>query len=201
MRNKGTVVSAGTVDGVIASIALTIHAVFEGLVAGMRNDVLLVWVASLAIIGHKWAESFSLAQSLKIRSVPEKTRVIILAIFVIASPVGAVAGLFVNIVQDGAFLGIICALSAGILTFVAAHCTAEVFESTNHVHNKFLSKNDDLPVTRPDTDKAAAINPEILVPSIKLFIGKFLSMCGGSALVFGMIVVHMTWPADAHHVH
>lgn len=55
-------------DAIISCIALTVHALFEGMVVGLADANTLVWVAAVAVMGHKWAESFALAQSMRTRA-------------------------------------------------------------------------------------------------------------------------------------
>jgi len=45
-------------------VALSFHALFEGLAVGLTNDSKSVWTLILAISLHKWAEAMSLGISL-----------------------------------------------------------------------------------------------------------------------------------------
>jgi len=41
-------------------VALSIHGFFEGLALGIQNDINSIMILAIAIIAHKWAESFTL---------------------------------------------------------------------------------------------------------------------------------------------
>lgn len=49
---------------VVLMIALSCHALFEGLAVGLGKDSKTVWTLCLAICLHKWAEAMSLGISL-----------------------------------------------------------------------------------------------------------------------------------------
>lgn len=45
----------------LATLSLSIHSIFEGMVVGTFDDSMSVWVATVSICGHKWAAGFALA--------------------------------------------------------------------------------------------------------------------------------------------
>lgn len=47
----------------LATLSLSVHSVFEGIVVGTFDEGLSVWIATLSIAGHKWAAGFALASN------------------------------------------------------------------------------------------------------------------------------------------
>lgn len=202
------------IDATIACLALTVHSVFEGMVIGMRDSNLLVWIACISVAGHKWAAAFALSQRMSSHDTPKSIRIIFLSIFVLSTPVGAFIGLPLSTMEDLPVVGILNALSAGVLIYVASECTADVFGGT-HVHeeeealkefdqeaHKAHYSEDSLSHREVEMSAAHVQHKTDLEASVRLFIGRTIALIAGMALVFGMMCLHMKNPGHSHaHTH
>lgn len=139
----------GATDAVIASLALTAHSFFEGLVIGMRDEPLLIWIAAVAVIGHKWAAGFALSARMEKNGTPRRTRWVTLSIFCLASPVGAIVGLPLALKGETIAVATLNAFSAGILFYVAGETTQDTFKCHTHPHGD-MDHNCGAPVTAGD---------------------------------------------------
>eukprot|EP01056_Protomagalhaensia_sp_Gyna25_P000217 Protomagalhaensia_sp_Gyna_25__216@NODE_10_length_9035_cov_36_916852_g6_i2_p3_GENE_NODE_10_length_9035_cov_36_916852_g6_i2NODE_10_length_9035_cov_36_916852_g6_i2_p3_ORF_typecomplete_len453_score60_25Zip/PF02535_22/1_8e04Zip/PF02535_22/2_7e30Zip/PF02535_22/1_8e04Zip/PF02535_22/6_5e02DUF3273/PF11677_8/0_02EXS/PF03124_14/0_47EXS/PF03124_14/5_8e02_NODE_10_length_9035_cov_36_916852_g6_i252376595 len=148
---EGTLERQRQLDAIIASLGLGFHSFFEGLIVGLREDPMLMWIAALSVAGHKWAEAFALAQQLDGKNIPTNFKRVVLASFVAITPVGILLGVTLTDFEGGPGVGIINAISAGVIMFVANHCTADVFGHDHHCHlehnhehsHKHSQKHDD----------------------------------------------------------
>ena len=85
-----------------------------------------------AIIGHKPVEAFALTVIL-FKDKPLRTLFwLLIVLYVLMSPCGIVAGIYLNKVGNSLLLGIIAGISAGTFLFVGCHEWAEMFE---HKHS------------------------------------------------------------------
>eukprot|EP01053_Blabericola_migrator_P006764 Blabericola_migrator_1__6763@NODE_341_length_9595_cov_269_238980_g274_i0_p3_GENE_NODE_341_length_9595_cov_269_238980_g274_i0NODE_341_length_9595_cov_269_238980_g274_i0_p3_ORF_typecomplete_len463_score78_57Zip/PF02535_22/3_3e32ETRAMP/PF09716_10/66ETRAMP/PF09716_10/3_6e03ETRAMP/PF09716_10/49DUF1757/PF08560_10/5_1DUF1757/PF08560_10/1_9e02DUF1757/PF08560_10/1_7e03_NODE_341_length_9595_cov_269_238980_g274_i017633151 len=198
-------------DAAAVSIALTVHSFFEGMVIGIRDSTLLIWIACISVAGHKWAAAFSLSQRMVSHQAPKRILITSLAIFALATPIGAFVGLPLSSMEDKPVVGIINALSAGVLIFVAGECTQEVFaghchggsacQQPAHRHEALGDREsglDDVTTENVDTYKDSetpTFDPEI---SVWVFLGRYIAMLAGIGLVFGMMCLHLSNPGHSH---
>jgi zinc transporter 1/2/3 len=112
----------------ILMIALSTHAVFEGMALGLQSSAVNTINIIIAICLHKWAASMSLGVSLGKTFVDEDSKKIfwMLLIFALATPFGVSIGI---ILQNAApeIVDIICSSIAGG-TFVYIACSEVVVE-------------------------------------------------------------------------
>ncbi|MDF2690251.1 MAG: zinc transporter [Gammaproteobacteria bacterium] len=76
----------------LAVIMLSIHALLAGTALGLSRDLAGVFIILLAILAHKWAESFSLSVQINKTTLSIKSSLIIFFIFSIMTPLGIMLG-------------------------------------------------------------------------------------------------------------
>eukprot|EP00397_Hematodinium_sp_SG-2012_P012158 GEMP01012321.1.p1 GENE.GEMP01012321.1~~GEMP01012321.1.p1 ORF type:complete len:370 (-),score=107.02 GEMP01012321.1:1980-3089(-) len=108
-------------DGKNASVALvvalSIHSIFEGLAVGSSLGSAMLLLAGV-IAAHKWAAAFALTSFVAEDGVAfTRWQLSVLAIFIVASPVGAIVGLIASASDDIA--APVTATAGGTLLFVA----------------------------------------------------------------------------------
>lgn len=211
-------------DAVIATAALTFHSFFEGMIVGLREGR-MVWITAVAVIGHKWAAAFALSTRLSHHDTPRIAKWIALSVFVLASPIGALCGLPLSSApSDSAGVAIINCLTAGLLIYIAAETTAEVFRCSLHSHTH--TQHCDSQMEKLETQHHQHYSPSLtesleahshcahteqaMVPSIKpsertssgkiilIFLTKLVVFLGGLGLIFGMMCLHLTDPGEGH---
>ncbi|ELP88734.1 zinc-iron transporter, putative, partial [Entamoeba invadens IP1] len=142
-KNKGKNVGhsiSNYMNVIVLITALSIHSLFEGLGLGASNDPLLIFIA---IVAHKWADS-----GLAVLYLMQKIRrwvvcVIILFIFSLFTPIGALIGSYIiasleDEKQSCLVQGIMCCIAAGSFLFVSiVEILGEAFEE--HHHNEYDS--------------------------------------------------------------
>lgn len=77
---------------VLATIMLSVHAFLMGVALGMTEKASLVIIIFLAIIAHKWAESFSLSIQINKSHFSFQKNMLLFALFSLMTPLGIVAG-------------------------------------------------------------------------------------------------------------
>ena len=109
-------------------VALSVHAVFEGIALGIQNDIRSVISLAVGILAHKWAESLTLSVSIQ----KHKQRNITLFLFTIMTPAGVGIGFIIQESSSSIVTAITQALSAGTFIYIACnerfvsefhHCT------------------------------------------------------------------------------
>ena len=112
-------------------IIMDIHSTIEGIALGITTSWSGLIAITCAIVGHKPVEAFALALIL-LKERPVKLWFwVLIALYVICSPVGVVAGIFVEKISNNLVLGMIAAFSAGTFLFVGCHEWSEMFEHKN----------------------------------------------------------------------
>jgi zinc transporter ZupT len=97
----------------ILLVALSFHGFFEGIALGLQGSNKQALFFFIAIISHKWAESFTLGISFNKAQIEKSTFVKLISLFSIFTPCGAVLGLILS--QSSKVIeAIFLALSAGI---------------------------------------------------------------------------------------
>jgi zinc transporter 1/2/3 len=104
-------------------VALSIHALSEGLALGAQREIGGALVIFAAILAHKSLEGFALGVSLARGDVPKRRAWGLLGLFAAATPVGVLAGAGVEIRYEGAtrlaWEAVFLSLAAGTFAYVA----------------------------------------------------------------------------------
>lgn len=105
---------------ILAWIMLSIHSVMLGTALGLSQHHSLVIIIFLAIIAHKWAESFALAVQLNKSSLNVNRRVIFFLLFTLMTPAGIFLGWYSghDLQTDSLFDPILLAASAGTFLYL-----------------------------------------------------------------------------------
>lgn len=122
-------------------LALFSHSILEGILIGTSTVILDVWLTTLIIIAHKGAEGFALCTTLIKKSVTTTHSFVLLSIFVMASPTGALIGMMA--VVKGTFTsGFLNSWAVGTLLYVAFEIIIEEFSGiylARHRYYNFLA--------------------------------------------------------------
>jgi len=119
-------------------IALSIHGLFEGTALGVQHDLKDAIFLSVAIISHKWAESFTLGLSFARSSTDTSSHIRMITLFAIFTPLGITLGIFV-LGADALTQGIFLAISAGTFIYISAsEVIVEEFAITKYRYQKFF---------------------------------------------------------------
>lgn len=106
------------------AVALGTHALLEAMVVGTTQTNADVWIASLAILGHKGAEAVALASAFLKAGGSVCVNVSCFSAFVAATPIGVLVGSFVA--QGGmAAAGVLNALAVGVILYACIELLAE----------------------------------------------------------------------------
>lgn len=120
-----------TVATISLYIIMDVHSLIEGLALGILDSWSNTIAIFCAIIGHKPVEAFALSVIL-FKDKPLKLLFwILIVIYVLMSPAGIAAGIYLNKIGNHLLLGIIAGISAGTFLFVGCHEWAEMFEHKN----------------------------------------------------------------------
>jgi len=131
----------------ILLIALSFHGFFEGIALGLQESNKEALFLYIAIISHKWAESFTLGISFSKANIEKSTFIKLIILFSIFTPLGAILGLILSNTSK-IIEGIFLAMSGGnnvklyIGTFVyvsASEVIVEEFAITKNKYLKFFS--------------------------------------------------------------
>ena len=126
-----------TVATISLYIIMDVHSLIEGLALGILDNWSNTIAIFCAIIGHKPVEAFALSVIL-FKDKPMKVIFwLLVVIYVMMSPAGIVAGIYLNRIGSSLLLGIIAGISAGTFLFVGCHEWSEMFE---HKHSWPLSE-------------------------------------------------------------
>eukprot|EP01057_Protomagalhaensia_wolfi_P000810 Protomagalhaensia_wolfi_Nauph_80__809@NODE_1469_length_1513_cov_203_896879_g1136_i0_p1_GENE_NODE_1469_length_1513_cov_203_896879_g1136_i0NODE_1469_length_1513_cov_203_896879_g1136_i0_p1_ORF_typecomplete_len414_score39_62Zip/PF02535_22/1_3e34DUF5367/PF17329_2/3_9e02DUF5367/PF17329_2/1_3e03DUF5367/PF17329_2/5_4_NODE_1469_length_1513_cov_203_896879_g1136_i02231464 len=189
------------VDAAVASLALTFHAFFEGMVIGMRSSPMLVWITAASVAGHKWAEAFALSQRMGSDKLSTARRITMLSVFLLSTPIGCLVGIPLGALEESAVSGIMSALSCGILVYVAGETTSEVFNGGDCHHVALIqpeaanenSVSEDL--ERIDSASVGHTNLTSAIERIEssylILFGRLILMFCGMCLLAGMMLMEM----------
>ncbi|XP_059097694.1 zinc transporter ZIP1-like isoform X2 [Tigriopus californicus] len=108
----------------ITILALSFHAIFEGLAVGLEETVRDVWTLFIAIATHKFVIIFCIGLELAINETPIKSFTLYMLTFALVSPLGIAIGIL--IAEASAFdpeghslvVGILQGLAAGTILYV-----------------------------------------------------------------------------------
>ena len=122
----------------ILLIALSLHGLFEGSALGVMHTLKNTIFLLLAILAHKWAESFALGISFFKSGTEKGTFIKMIVIFSLFTPIGIIIGLLFaeagNLIQ-----GILLSISGGTFLYVSAsEVIVEEFSVTKYKYRKYL---------------------------------------------------------------
>jgi zinc transporter ZupT len=105
---------------ILAWLMLSVHSLVLGTALGLSQDYSLVIMLFLAIITHKWAESFAIAVQLNKTTLSAKKTIILFLIFALMTPLGIFIGWYVeHDLQTHSLLDpILIAASAGTFLYL-----------------------------------------------------------------------------------
>lgn len=111
---------------IVLMMALSVHALFEGIAVGLSQTQESVWTLVIAIALHKWAEAMALGISLqKTFSNNIKLVSILVILFSASTPLGVFIGILVS--GDSAIVEIVfMSLAAGTFTYIS--CSEVIVE-------------------------------------------------------------------------
>ncbi len=104
----------------LAWLMLSIHSLVLGAALGFSQDYSLVIMLFLAIITHKWAESFAIAMQLAQCSLPKLQGIALFLIFALMSPLGIYLGWYLGhgVHTQTIFDPILISISAGTFLYL-----------------------------------------------------------------------------------
>ena len=104
----------------LATIMLAIHALLAGAALGLSQQLAIFIMVLVAILAHKWAESFALAMQINKSSLSTKTGVTYFMIFACMTPLGVFLGSRINqqIESFSLLSPIFTALAAGTFLYL-----------------------------------------------------------------------------------
>lgn len=128
-------------------VALSVHALFEGIIVGTAKSVSTVWLLTAIVVAHKWAEGFAIASQLTPEQRNGRMALVLLGIFCMAAPIGASLGWIVDAVSEAstgdtpAFLEcLLNSLAVGTLLYIGmVEVVPEEFTGTHHLRSKYLT--------------------------------------------------------------
>ena len=122
----------------ILLMALSLHGIFEGIALGVMNSNSECIILFIAIIAHKWAESFALGISFYNAGINTKIFINMLIIFTFFTPVGILIGMYFS--KSGLLVeGIMLSISSGTFVYIStSEVIVEEFSSKGAKHLKFL---------------------------------------------------------------
>lgn len=105
---------------ILAWLMLSIHSLVLGTALGFSKEYSLVIMLFLAIITHKWAESFAIAVQLNKSSLTTKKSIIFFLIFALMTPLGIFIGWYFGhgVETNSLFDPILIAVSAGTFLYL-----------------------------------------------------------------------------------
>jgi len=107
-------------------LALSLHALFEGMIVGLQPGYVAVWTVAAAICGHKWAEGFALSCAFAEQKLATKWSILYLAVFCAIAPIGTFIGMGVG-TSNKALSGICNSIATGTILYVASEMIFALF--------------------------------------------------------------------------
>ena len=122
----------------ILLLALSLHGIFEGMALGVMNTNSQCIILFIAIIAHKWAESFALGISFYNAGIQSKIFIEMLITFTFFTPIGILIGMYFS--KSGFLIeGIMLSISAGTFVYVStSEVIVEEFSSKGSKHLKYF---------------------------------------------------------------
>jgi len=82
--------------GFLVVLAISLHAVFEGIAMGLTDNARSVWLLFIAISAHKYVISFCISMQFVTSGLPALLSIIYFSTFALISPVGALIGILIS---------------------------------------------------------------------------------------------------------
>jgi len=92
----GQVQSTAALRGFLVVLAISLHAVFEGIAMGLTNNTRSVWLLFIAISAHKYVISFCISLQFVTSGLKTTLSIIYFSTFALISPVGAGIGILLS---------------------------------------------------------------------------------------------------------
>ncbi len=122
----------------ILLVALSIHGLFEGTALGVQKHLKDAIFLGVAILAHKWAESFTLGISFFKSNTERVSYIRMIILFTVFTPLGILIGMFV-IGADPMTQGIFLAISSGTFLYISAsEVIVEEFAITKYKYQKYF---------------------------------------------------------------
>ncbi|POM85477.1 ZIP Zinc transporter family protein [Cryptosporidium meleagridis] len=100
--------------------ALSVHAIFEGMLVGISKNHISVLTITLVIVAHKWVEGIAVSAGIKKHTEISKTTVNQLLIsFILMSPLGIIIGQLFSYINSPLINVVLTCISSGALLYVA----------------------------------------------------------------------------------
>ena len=125
---------------VVLMIALSTHALFEGIAVGLVDKVSDIWTYIIAIGLHKWAAAMSLGISMSknFKQEGDYTIYLLLVIFSLSTPIGVSIGMIVSGSSEITEI-VFASLAAGTFVYIAcSEVIVEEFSTPNYKWVKLL---------------------------------------------------------------
>jgi len=104
-------------------IVLSAHSFISGIALGFQNDFDAALAITIAIVSHKWVESFAIGVSLFRMKFTVKKLMVLLCVYAIWEPLGTFVGLLVSVLTNGDLSrhieGFADAVASGTFIYVA----------------------------------------------------------------------------------
>ena len=101
----------------VAWLMLTVHSFFEGSAVGLSADMSLTVVLFMAVVSHKWAESFAMGVQLGKSKLSFKMNTLLFIIYAMMTPVGMFLGYHFKGIANSLYSPICMAISAGTFMY------------------------------------------------------------------------------------
>ncbi|KAH8581560.1 zinc ZIP transporter [Cryptosporidium sp. chipmunk genotype I] len=100
--------------------ALSVHAIFEGMLVGISKNHISVMTITLVIIAHKWVEGIAVSAGIKKHTEISKAMVNqLLVSFILMSPLGIIIGQLFSFINSPIINVVLTCISSGALLYVA----------------------------------------------------------------------------------
>ncbi len=111
--------TSGNLIVLIAIIMLILHSFVEGTALGFSRDLSPALLLFIAILSHKWAESFVLAMQLRNSTYSAFAQKCLFFLFSLMTPLGIFAGTYTtHITTNAQLICVITAITAGIFLYM-----------------------------------------------------------------------------------
>jgi len=104
--------------GFLVVLAISLHAVFEGIAMGLTNNIRSVWLLFIAISAHKYVISFCISMQFVTSGLKPLLSIIYFSTFAIISPVGAGIGILLSetVKSEAETQGVVVTVLQGLAT-------------------------------------------------------------------------------------
>lgn len=105
---------------VLSVVMLSIHSLLEGVALGTREDFSLLIIMFLAIMGHKWAASYSLAVQIRKNNIGKRLSWGLFLIFAFMTPLGIFLGNLIStgLANNNIIVPIFTSMAAGTFLYI-----------------------------------------------------------------------------------